>query len=260
MLLQGQSGYTRKDLVSRASEVLYHDEQLPSLKPIVLLPPVHDCCSSPLKYDPRPSCPLIYTTNGTSVGAMFHGRCRKCDHCYFYSYWEKRDGEGATQRYYYDPLSNPQEYFQYSSSSLFEVRYLNDITNNIVFSAVTFQSRAEVYYSNNRVRDQSHLRHMEKFKCSKTHEWSPSAKRIEDCWFLWCIVNTYSELNSLSTTNLYAEYTSNGKRRNLEILCVELCNTLNGRPNKWALHKCTVKGCTEGYITIDGNEKLRRPI
>ena len=32
------------------------------------------------------------------------------------------------------------------------------------------------------------------------------------------------------------------------------------RPNKWTLHRCNVKGCTEGYITIDGNEKLRRPI
>ena len=128
MLLEGESGYTRKELISHAAEVLYHEEGLPSLKPIVLLPPIHDCCSSPLKFDPRPSCPLIYTTNGTSVGAVFHGKCRKCDRSYYYSYWEMRDGEGTTQRYYYDPISNPQEYFQYSSSSLFEVRYLNDIT------------------------------------------------------------------------------------------------------------------------------------
>ncbi len=260
MLLQGESGYTRKELETHAAEVLYHEEGIRSLKPIVLLPPIHDCCSSPLKFDPRPSCPLIYTTSGTSVGAVFHGKCRKCGRSYYYSYWEMRDGEGATQRYYYDPISNPQEYFQYSSSSLFEVRYLNDITNNIVFSAVTFQSRAEVYYSNNRVRDKSYLQYMEKFKCSKTQEWSPSAKRIEECWFLWCIVNIYSELNVLSTTNLYAEYTSNGKRRNIEMLCEELCNILNTMPNKWALHRCTVKGCAEGYVTIDGNEKLRRPI
>ena len=73
---------------------------------------------------------------------------------YYYSYWEMRDGEGVTQRYY-DPITNPQEYFQYSSSSLFEVRYLNDITNSIVFSSVTFQSRAEIYFSNNRIRDKS---------------------------------------------------------------------------------------------------------
>ena len=126
MLLEGESGYTRKELISHAAEVLYHEEGLPSLKPIVLLPPIHDCCSSPLKFDPCPSCPLIYT-NGTSVGAVFHGKCRKCDRSYYYSYW----GEGTTQRYY-DPISNPQEYFQYSSSSLFEVRYLNDITNNSI--------------------------------------------------------------------------------------------------------------------------------
>ena len=138
-------------------EVLYHEEGMPSLKLIVFLPPVHECCSSLLKLDPCPSCPLVYTTNGTFVGAMFHGKCRKCDCNYYYSYWEMCDGEGAIQRYYYDPISNPQEYFQYSSSSLFEVRLLNDITNNIVFSAVTFQSRAEVYYSNNRFRQRPEL-------------------------------------------------------------------------------------------------------
>ena len=65
MLLQGESGYTRKELVSHAAEVLYHEEGMPSLKPIVLLPPIHECCSSPLKLDPRPSCTLVYTTNGT---------------------------------------------------------------------------------------------------------------------------------------------------------------------------------------------------
>ena len=146
MLLEGESGYTRKELISHAAKVLYHKEGLPSLKPTVLLPPIHDCCSSPLKVDPCPSCSLIYTTNGTSVGAVFHGKCRKCDQSYYYSYWEMC-GEGATQRYYYDPISNPQEYFQYSTSSLFEV-------NNIVFSAVTYQSRAEVYYSNNSQRQE----------------------------------------------------------------------------------------------------------
>ena len=94
------------------------------------LPPINECCLSPLKIDPRPCCPLIYTTNGTFVGAMFHGRCRKCSRVYYYSFWEIRNSDGSIQRYYYDPISNPQEYFQYSSSSLFEVKLLNDITNN----------------------------------------------------------------------------------------------------------------------------------
>lgn len=29
---------------------------------------------------------------------------------------------------------------------------------------------------------------------------------------------------------------------------------------KWVDHACNVKGCKEGYCTIDGNEKLRRSI
>ena len=48
MLLEGKTGYTRKELVSHAAEVLYHEEGMPSLKPIVLLPPIHECCSSPI--------------------------------------------------------------------------------------------------------------------------------------------------------------------------------------------------------------------
>ena len=66
-MLLGESGYTRKELASHANEVLYHGEEMPSLKPIVLVPPKHECCSSPLK---RPSCPLIYTTSGTFIGAV----------------------------------------------------------------------------------------------------------------------------------------------------------------------------------------------
>ena len=29
---------------------------------------------------------------------------------------------------------------------------------------------------------------------------------------------------------------------------------------KWIDHQCTSKGCTEGYASIDGNEKLKRPM
>ena len=144
---------------------------------------------------------------------------------------ERRDGEGAIQQCYYDPISNPQEY----SSSFFELRLLNDVTNNIVVCAVTFPLRAKVYYSNNRVRDHSYLQYMEKFKCSKTQEWSPSY------WFLWCIIETFC-VQAMA---------------NDETLCEDLCICLNSRPNKWALHGCTVKGYTEGF---DGNEKGGRPI
>lgn len=28
---------------------------------------------------------------------------------------------------------------------------------------------------------------------------------------------------------------------------------------QWLHHQCSVKGCSEGYVSIDGNEKVRRP-
>ena len=28
---------------------------------------------------------------------------------------------------------------------------------------------------------------------------------------------------------------------------------------QWIEHECTTPGCREGYVTIDGNEKVRRP-
>ena len=41
-----------------------------------------------------------------------------------------------------------------------------------------------------------------------------------------------------------------------EILWEEICT----KRNQWVMHKCSVRGCAEGYVTIDGNEKLRRPM
>ena len=41
LLLEGTSGYTRTELQAHAAKVLYHDEGMPSMKPIVvLLPPI----------------------------------------------------------------------------------------------------------------------------------------------------------------------------------------------------------------------------
>ena len=44
------------------------------------------------------------------------------------------------------------------------------------------------------------------------------------------------------------------------MLCEQVYTLLDSKINKWALHRCDVKGCAEGYVTVDGNEKLRRPM
>ena len=67
-------------------------------------------------------------------------------------------------------------------------------------------------------------------------------------------------MGKLHTVNLFVEYTSSGKRKNLENLCEGLWEVITTQRNKWVMHKCSTKGCTEGYVTVNGNEKLCRPI
>ena len=140
---------------------------------------------------------------------------------------------------------------QYSKKKL-----LIDITNNIVFSAATFESRSEVYDSNVKMTSS---RQYDSTHHSVVSDRIPTRRRIEDGWFLWAIVNTYDKLEMLEKTNLYAAYTEGGKRRDVESLCKSLWEEICSLRNKWVMHKCKVKGCAEGYATVDGNEKLRRP-
>lgn len=123
----------------------------------------------------------------------------------------------------------------------------------------TFESRAEVYRANNRQVDQEKLQEFEKHKRSILNEWSPSSQRIEEVWFMWVLVLVYHELGTLSRTNLHCDFGQISKRRNIEQLCETLWKELNALPNKWVMHSCHIKGCKEGYVTIDGNEKLKRP-
>ena len=72
------------------------------------------------------------------------------------------------------------------------------------------------------------------------------------------IVNIYDELQMLNFTNLHAKYSKCSKRRDIKNLSCTLWK-LCELPNKWVMHSCNVKGC-RGYITTDGNDKLKRPI
>ena len=258
LLSTGGGGWSRSDILRHAG-MIYSKDGFSSLKPLILMPLVMECCSTRTRVDPRPSFPLVYTLDGTLVAAMFHGQCKRCDNRYYYSYMETKSKDGSILRYYNDP-KNDQEYFQYSSSTVLQKKLLLDITHNVVFSAATFESRAQVYFANNQQTDRTRLQYLEKFKASKIREWSPSAKRLEDCWFTWCIILTYAELGKLQTVNLFVEYTPSGKRKNLESVCEELWEVITTQRNKWVMHKCGTKGCAEGYVTVDGNEKLRRPI
>lgn len=228
-----------------------------ALKPIILVPSVEKCCGYHIKIDPRPSFPLVYTQEGTLVAALFHGICRVCKMRFYYGYKEKEEGNEVI-RIYNNPY-NFQKYFQLSSCSLYEKRLLQSITHNIVFSACTFESRAEVYRASNKLIDSERLKDFEMYKRSALKEWCPSSQRIEEVWFMWVLVVLHDELGTLSNANLHANFGQTSKRRDIEQLCQTLWKNLCTLPNKWVMHSCHIKGCREGYVTVDGNEKLKRP-
>ena len=144
--------------------------------------------------------------------------------------------------------------------TMFEQALLDDVTNNIVYSAATFSSRSEVYHANHYQRNAVQLQHLSEFARTYRDQWTPTPMRIEEAWFLWRIICTYADFAQLQTSNLYTEYSTHGKRRDLESMCEDLWIQICSRQNKWVMHQCLVRGCAEGYGTVDGNEKLRRPI
>ncbi len=128
-----------------------------AVKRIILLPHVKECCGKAIVIRNRPSFPLVYTTNGTFVGALFTGECRGgCSSKFSHSFYECNG-----KNHYVDPKSS--DFFHITSQTVFSTKLLEDFTNNISISAASFQSRAEVYNENFRVSDMERLKYCSDF-------------------------------------------------------------------------------------------------
>ena len=79
-------------------DVLCADEGGSLCSRIILVPAIEKCCGTRLQIDPRFSSPMVYTSNGTLVGAMFHGQCKACKRRYYYSFSEVFNGDGEVTR------------------------------------------------------------------------------------------------------------------------------------------------------------------
>ena len=85
-------------------------------------------------------------------------------------------------------------------------------------------------------------------------------ERLQEAWFLWALTKFYSRQGLLDSTNLYCEFGNTSHRRDIENKCKDAFVCFSTKPNEWIKHVCKVPGCYEGYITVDGNEKLKRPM
>ena len=204
--------------------------------------------------DSRPSFPLVYTMRGTYVGAQSHGQCEKCKVKYFPSYKISKEGSKIFEDV--NHAGNP--YFQVSSKTVFETQLLEDMSNNIWVSGATFQSRAKVYNLNFKMKDSERLSELQKFARTNDEEWELNEQRVNNAWFLWIVVNYYLSKGKLAETDLKCEYSYCGRHLNTEELCRVVWEDICASDNKWVTHKCKTPGCSEGYVTVDGNEYLKR--
>lgn len=233
--------------------ILYHASGKSALKPIILVPHVLNCCQKRIKMDNRPSFPLVYTMSGTYVAAVFHGQCGKCQ-AKFYPNYKVVEGK----RIYQDPRDESMRYFQVTSQTVFEKQLLMDFSNNIWVNGATFESRAKVYNLNFGAINETRLSQLDEFSRTKDGGWRLNEDRVNDAWFLWIIVNYYHRNDKLKATGLEFKHVEGSNHVAIEKLCECLWRDICVSPNKWVRHTCKTPGCSEGYVTVDGNEYLKR--
>ena len=146
----------------------------------------------------RPSYPIVFTTQGTLVAALFSGTCATCHTIYHHSFVETKTGQHTF--YAVHDLSADSSYFQVTSRTVFEVALLNQLTVQLMFSACTFESQAEVY---NVVNGQNDLCRLKSFVAtfrtsnlallSDGQDWKLNVTRLEDGWFLYNLVRKFTE-------------------------------------------------------------------
>ena len=226
-----------------------------ALKHIILTPQIEECCGEPIIMCNRPSFPLVYTTQGTFVAALFNGECRKgCSKKFHYSYYQ----QGDVTKYY---IPQGEKYFQYSSQTVFETALLEDVTNNISISATSFESRAEVYNENFRDLDIARLKYLREFgrtTSDTNHPWKLTEKRVEDAWFLYTLVCFYRDRRQLDEVN-FATSSLPSQRKDLDMLCGRAWELISQTTNPWIHHKCGKLGCSEGTFRSISYPNLTHP-
>ena len=87
--------------------------------------------------------------------------------------------------------------------------------------------------------------------------WRLNVRRLEDAWFLFELVDFFSKHRLLNAID-FNPNSLPGNRRDIEVICQKAIMHLSKTTPRWVHHSCDTKGCREGMVTIDGNEKIRR--
>ena len=108
------------------------------------------------------------------------------------------------------------------------------------------------------MKDRERLSELQEFGLTNDEEWELNEQRVNDAWFLWIVVNYYHSKYKLVETDMKCEYSYSGRHLNSKELCRVVWEDICSPDNKWVTHTCKTPACSEGYVTVDGNEHLKR--
>ena len=192
-------------------------------KSIILVPTFIKCikCQSQLLLRNPPSNPLIYTKEGTKVGAAYEGRCEKCQMNYYHSYAIDKT---RNEKYFFDHRG--KKYFGITSSTFFEREILEEAMINMGISATTFESPAEVYNKLFMEQDREKLSNFSVFCRSRSTDgdcFQMDRIRLEEACFFFEIVNFYrstgADIWSVPFSTICDDSRNLGHRKNLKSVC-----------------------------------------
>ncbi len=146
-----------------------------------------------------------------------------------------------------------------TSQTAFEVEYLRQLSMQLSLASCTFESQAEVYTAVHAHEDCARLSGYEDKFCRGSGEenWRLNVRRLEDAWFTYQLVLFFEHHNQLNDVS-FGSGAPPSNRRDIESLCELAALHLSKITPKWISHVCNVKGCREGVVTVDGNEKVNR--
>ncbi len=137
-------------------------------------------------------------------------------------------------------------YFQTTSQTVFERLFLEEIQNNLSLSAVSFESRAEVYNETFSTIDKEKLDKLSLFARHKSENcWKLNEQRVEDGWFLFVLATFFHKNMDPEKIDMK---TARGpsQRIDVESLCEIAWDHIETKVNPWIYHICKIIGCSQG--------------
>ncbi len=239
------------------------DEDGNSAKSIILAPPMLTCLDENCKHSkllpiPRSKhqSPIIYTNNGSRIAYSFRLACENCNAVYYHSYYTKDDKKHF---YSYDIIEN-SSFILITEQTGFEMEYLNMVDEAVALAGNSFEILSIVYNQQHSKKHSTALKHASrkgrrKVKNEK-RKLDLNNERLEEAFFIKHLIIYLTKKKVIYKHNFKANKPSN--RPPLEKLC-KIANLIyQSNTPEWIHHSCTVKGCKEGFLAIDGNCKIRR--